>query len=220
MQRIFEKFGALVELIEARQVIEGSWIENASLFVMPGGADLPYCRFLNGRGNRNISSFVENGGAYLGVCAGGYYAGRRVEFAVGTDLEVLGERELSFFPGSVKGPTFPPFQYSSSVGMRAVKLSSPFLEESPVCFYHGGGHFCISESREDVEVLARYSEAEGNPPAIVRCLVERGIVLLSGVHFEYDPHYMEVCDVVDLLKKEDSSRVALVEFLIKQVMQL
>ena len=39
------------------------------MLVMPGGADLGYCRTLNGAGNRRIEQFVRRGGAYLGFCA-------------------------------------------------------------------------------------------------------------------------------------------------------
>jgi glutamine amidotransferase-like uncharacterized protein len=158
---------------------------------MLGGADLPYCRLLNGNGNEKISSFVYAGGHYLGICAGSYYAGAFVEFAKGTDLEVLGKRELSFFPGVVQGPTFSPFAYSSTVGMRLVKLFTSFSLEPVFCFYQGGGHFCLPEQNNRIEVIARYSEAEGQPPAIVHCSVGKGSALLSGVHFEYDPNLMK-----------------------------
>ena len=55
--------------------------------VMPGGADRPYCAALNGEGNRRIRAFVEAGGAYLGLCAGAYYASQRVEFELGSRCE-------------------------------------------------------------------------------------------------------------------------------------
>src|SRR5439155_9468926 len=48
------------------------WTSTCALIVFPGGADLGYCRTLNGEGNRRINQFVRRGGAYLGFCAGGY----------------------------------------------------------------------------------------------------------------------------------------------------
>ena len=172
-----------VELIGPSELIEGSWMEDTLLLVFPGGADLPYCRALNGVGNQKISSFVQNGGQFLGVCAGSYYAGSFVEFAKGTDLEVVGKRELAFFPGTVQGPTFSPFQYASTVGARVVTLSTELLESQVTSFYQGGGHFCGESER--VRVLARYAEVESEPAAVVLCSVGKGAALLSGVHFEY-----------------------------------
>lgn len=53
------------------------------------------------------AEFVTQGGSYLGLCAGAYYACARVEFEPGTPLEVVGDRELAFFPGIAQGAAFP-----------------------------------------------------------------------------------------------------------------
>lgn len=42
--------------------------------VIPGGRDLPYCRDLNGYINDRIIRYVKEGGVYMGICAGAYYA--------------------------------------------------------------------------------------------------------------------------------------------------
>lgn len=48
------------ETIDSDQLLLGGWQKECALLVMPGGADLPYCRLLNGPGNRLIKgdSFV------------------------------------------------------------------------------------------------------------------------------------------------------------------
>src|SRR6476620_3369467 len=69
-----------IKTINAHEIIEGEWVQDAALFVMPGGSDLPYVRKLNGAGNQNIKDYVKNGGSYLGICAGAYYAAAYVEF--------------------------------------------------------------------------------------------------------------------------------------------
>jgi hypothetical protein len=43
-----------VDTISTSQLLDGSWVKHAALLVMPGGADLPYCKHLNGRGNSII----------------------------------------------------------------------------------------------------------------------------------------------------------------------
>jgi biotin--protein ligase len=166
----------LVEEIDAKGVILGSWANDAALFVIPGGADLPYCQLLNGAGNKAILEYVREGGAYLGICAGSYYAGNFVEFAKGTDLEILGPRELAFFSGTVEGPTFWPFPQE-----REVVLASPLIEKEAVCHYAGGGHFRGASLNQ---ILARYVET--GDAAIIECQAGRGGALLSSVHLERD----------------------------------
>lgn len=43
-----------VERLTPEQLLSSCWQEDCLVLVMPGGADLPYCRLLNGRGNRLI----------------------------------------------------------------------------------------------------------------------------------------------------------------------
>ena len=50
--------------------LDPTLFDHAVMFVMPGGADLPYCAALNGAPNARIRRFVEAGGTYLGICAG------------------------------------------------------------------------------------------------------------------------------------------------------
>ncbi|KAK9825704.1 hypothetical protein WJX81_008129 [Elliptochloris bilobata] len=78
---------AQVEAFREEDLLSGDWADDCALLVMPGGADLPFCRRLNGAGNALIRGYVERGGSYLGLCAGAYYACRRVEFEIGTRLE-------------------------------------------------------------------------------------------------------------------------------------
>jgi biotin---protein ligase len=111
-----------VETLGPGQLLEGSWRDSCRLLVMPGGADLPYCAQLNGPGNELLRSFVERGGAYLGLCAGAYYACGAVEFEVGSHLEVCGPRELAFFPGIARGGIFPNFHYANESGAVAASI--------------------------------------------------------------------------------------------------
>ena len=127
-----------------------------------------YCRTLNGEGNRRISQFVERGGAYLGLCAGGYYGSKRCEFEVGDKkMEVVGSRELAFYPGICRGCAFPGFVYHSEAGARSVelKVSTAALAKGSVSeafrsYYNGGGVFVDAPKYHDkgVEILASYTE--------------------------------------------------------------
>lgn len=160
---------------------------------------MAYCRTLNGEGNRRISQFVERGGAYLGLCAGGYYGSKRCEFEVGDKkMEVVGSRELAFYPGICRGCAFPGFIYHSEAGARSVelKVSTAALAEgsAPEAFrsyYNGGGVFVDAPKYKDkgVEILASYTEKLNVDPgegtaAVVYCKVGDGAAVLTGPHPE------------------------------------
>lgn len=50
-----------VATLDTAQLLAGGWQQGCLLLVMPGGADLPYCKHLNGRGNELLR------GAAMGV---------------------------------------------------------------------------------------------------------------------------------------------------------
>ena len=160
-----------------------------------------YCRTLNGEGNRRIIQYVNSGGAFLGLCAGGYYGSQRCEFEVGDrKMEVVGDRELAFFPGTCRGLAFPGFVYHSEKGARAVELKinkssfgklSDSLSDSVRVYYNGGGVFVDVDKLKErgVEVLASYTEElkiDTGPTkaALVYRKVGDGHVVLTGPHPE------------------------------------
>ncbi len=143
---------------------------------------------------------MEAGGAYIGFCAGGYYGSKTCEFEVGNGpLEVIGDRELAFFPGIDRGGAFAGFVYNSEKGARAAELqvNKTVLSSGSVpnvfrSYYNGGGVFVDAAKHRDrgVEILASYSEklavdsGEG-AAAVVYCKVGEGAALLTGPHPEF-----------------------------------
>lgn len=168
---------------------------------MPGGADLGYCRILDGEGNRKISQYVNKGGAYLGLCAGGYYGSGRCEFEEGRrGMEVMGDRELAFFPGTCRGLAYPGFVYHSEIGTRAAEIrvnkealstTSSTISDSLHVYYNGGGVFVDASNFKNrgVEVLAEFVDhpqvdsGEGSA-AVVYCRVGQGGAVLTSPHPE------------------------------------
>ncbi|KAJ4405672.1 biotin holocarboxylase synthetase [Neurospora sp. IMI 360204] len=190
-----------VSQITAHTLITEPWPSTCSLLVFPGGADLPFCRDLNGPGNRKIIDYVRKGGAYLGFCAGGYYGSAECWFELDDPkYDVKGPRELAFFPGICGGPAFKGFHYHREVGARAAKLSvrkeafsgaqaPPDVFKS---YYNGGGVFVNAEEMESngVEILADYADDIDFPSgktqaAVVFCKVGQGRAILTGPHPEF-----------------------------------
>lgn len=172
LRRLLSPYYAILN-VTGSTLISEPWAASTSLLVIPGGADLPFCRELDGKGNAAITKYVRNGGRYLGLCAGGYYGSSRVEFEVGNlEMEVSGSRELKFFPGIARGAVFKGFQYGTQVNAKAAKIQvitenlpiknkdvETTLSKNPVYTYVDGG--CLFVDAENfkqngIEVLARY----------------------------------------------------------------
>ncbi|KAL0264140.1 biotin holocarboxylase synthetase [Diplodia seriata] len=216
--------------VDGNAIIKEPWSASCALLVIPGGADLGYCRTLNGEGNRRISQYVNRGGNYLGFCAGGYYGCKHCEFEVGDKkMEVVGDRELGFYPGVCRGLAFPGFVYHSEAGTRAVELKvnkealmggGGAVPESFRTYYNGGGVFVDAEKLKDrgVETLASYTgelhvdSGEGTAAVVYRRVGEGGVIL-TGPHPEFAavnlskgediPGYDKI---VDALAQDDKQR--------------
>jgi glutamine amidotransferase-like uncharacterized protein len=167
--------------------------DDAVMFVMPGGADLPYCAKLNGAPNARIRRFVEHGGTYLGICAGAYYACRELAFHAGTRGAICGPRELGFVDavavGSLPELTGGRLYDGTPRTTAAVELrTTERLASAPMSVYthyHGGCRFDFDGApAADTDVLAVYADMEGTPPAIVSTRVGQGRAILTGVHLE------------------------------------
>lgn len=182
-------------------IIKEPWFNTCALLVIPGGADLGYCRTLNGEGNRRITRYVNAGGAFLGFCAGGYYGSAKCEFEVDDDkMAVVGDRELNFFPGICRGLAFEGFKYNSEAGARAADLKihkenfdavKEDAKDSFKSYYNGGGVFVDAKKLESrgVQILASYTEklhvdsGEGQAAVVYRKIGE-GHAILTGPHPE------------------------------------
>ncbi|QIM62127.1 hypothetical protein A1D29_01725 [Pasteurellaceae bacterium Orientalotternb1] len=167
--------------ILASKILAGR-LSDYAMLIIPGGADLPYCRKLNGEGNRQIRQFVVQGGIYLGICAGAYYACQQIDF-VGKDYSVKGERELGFFAGLAQG-CLPEWtngkRFDESVKSKnAVEIN--FINgERETIYYHGGPRFIPFHSAR-YQTIATYPDGE---LAMIAGKIGKGLYFLSGVHFE------------------------------------
>ena len=112
--KFFQSRGDHVDIIDADFLIKNDeWIAQYDKIVIPGGADCQYHTKLTGTGCNNIKKFVSNGGTYIGICAGGYFGCKHIEFAKGTVLEICEDRDLGFFPGIARGPMLKPYVYNT-----------------------------------------------------------------------------------------------------------
>lgn len=172
------------------------WEVGCAMLVMPGGRDRAYLEALGPTAVDKIRRYVtDDGGSYFGICAGAYFAARRIEFEKGrVEYEIVEPRPLGLFPGRARGTVFPGFVYGTEAGAHAVELCidssfscSAHVARKIISYYNGGCAFDFdgdSADAGDWTVLASYA-AKDNLPAIVFGRVGKGKVLLSGAHPEY-----------------------------------
>ncbi len=172
-----------IKLVTAKHIIKNGIPNTVHLFVMPGGADRFYAKKLNGLGNSIIKQYVEQGGTYLGICAGAYYGCSNIEFQKGTINEICQKRELSFLNGDAIGciadiaPTYDQTLKSASITL--IKI----MDSKIPTLYWGGCYFNIDKD-SSTHIIATYDNIKNQPPAIIYCPIGKGQAILSGVHFE------------------------------------
>ncbi|KAL5115744.1 biotin holocarboxylase synthetase [Pleosporales sp. CAS-2024a] len=222
-------------------IIKEPWISTCALLVFPGGADLGYCRTLNGEGNRCISRYINAGGSYLGFCAGGYYGSSKCEFEVNDPkMGVVGDRELGFFPGTCRGLAFAGFQYASEAGARAADIrinkqafsnADDSVPEQFKSYYNGGGVFVDADKLESrgVEILASYTEdlhveSGAAKAAVVYRKVGEGHVVLTGPHPEFAPQNLakipdlpSYTSLIDSIHATDRTRIIFLGLILQKL---
>jgi biotin--protein ligase len=180
----------ILKRLDAKAILNQPWEQETRLLIIPGGRDVFYHASLDGAGTDRIRRFVENGGSYLGLCAGAYFACQSIEFEKGGVLEAYGSRSLRFFPGIAKGSAYGPnkYSYENAKGVEAAKIS---WDAGKCHAYFNGG--CLFEAEDHypwVRTLSHYLDLPGHPPAVLEIEIGKGKAILSGVHLEYNPRLL------------------------------
>jgi glutamine amidotransferase-like uncharacterized protein len=154
------------------------------IFAMPGGNAYNTQRSIQDTGKSNILKFIDNGGLYVGTCAGFYLVAESYWWQDGEQGggEFNWPNLLGRFP-EVEGSITDIWDDSVSPGY---KLTS--IDNGLHAIYWGGptrGWHRTSESGTPGSVLARYSDVPGAPLAAVHVNNKsHGNLLLFSAHFE------------------------------------
>ncbi len=194
-RRLQQVFGTQLDFrfVDAKQVRDIS-PQNTHMLIMPGGHERFYQKALEPEGNEMIINFVLNGGVYLGVCGGAYYACQKIDFTDKEGKKIQEERSLGFFPGTGIGsiPEYAAGQYydDDPITASVVDISwtgmSLGMDNIKRHYYHGGCYFSCDDIND-----GRWYRAAVYPNhriAAVQGGLGRGRFFLSGVHIEVDFH--------------------------------
>lgn len=182
-----------IKCVDSEYLNNEPWEKYCRCIVIPGGADIPYISHLESATLQRIRKWVADGGIYIGICAGAYFASGSIEFEKDRpEYKVCGNRELVLFGGSALGAVFPNFEYNSEKGSHAALLVDENAHDF-IAYFNGGCSFKYNEEGSNYVTLARYKEAD-MLPAIVHGFLGKGKILLTGAHIEYaeeDPELKE-----------------------------
>jgi glutamine amidotransferase-like uncharacterized protein len=134
--------------------------ENAAVWIQPGGYASTAMRTMSSQLKTAIRNFIQNGGGYVGYCAGAFTATAKV----GT----TSNSGLGIFPGRTK-------LYGSGVDLKTVTWNG-----SERKIYWEGGPF-LRNLPSSVEVIGRYSNGA---IATARTTFGSGRVFITGLHPE------------------------------------
>ncbi len=183
-----ESRGIKYEVVNETQILEGS-IENYDVLVIPGGWAYDYFKSLGYEGENKIKEFVSNGGGYLGICAGAFYASKAIiwesrsyYYSLGiADVDAVGPKED--FPWPTQGYVV----INLSDIVQALGLNKIYT-----ALYYGGPELVNPSS--DVYVLAVYGD--DGEPVIVLDRYGNGRIALTGVHLEVREETWPILDVL------------------------
>ena len=190
LKEYFKSEKISISTISADEIIQTDKLNDEVLaFFMPGGRATPYMEKLKHRGNQKISEYVANGGVYFGICAGAYYASRKVYFE--TDIKetsIIQQCGLNLIDADAVG-TLRKELNLSPYGMNMDCYAAPkirWLADNEIhhASYHGGPYF-VAHGPSKFKVLAEYIINNQKLPAAVMQSHGKGFAIASGIHIEY-----------------------------------
>lgn len=148
--------------------------ELCDILVFVGGFSSEYLHYVGN--HSNIRTFVEQGGSFVGFCAGAYYASSTMVWR-GKSLDY----PLKLFSGEAAGPLNIGWGSLTTTELNPnIPFNKDFGESIEMWYFDGPCFTGLDE--EKVDVLARYRS--NGEAAVISFNLGRGRVLLSGPHPE------------------------------------
>ena len=168
---------------------DGALTEDTLALVLPGiiGNNSPYNDQLDFETHKAIRDYVENGGVYVGICAGAYYASNRITYhPPWMSQEKTRKPGLDLFNGAAKGPISFLAKQSVEEGpndcmVTTISFNTASGARKVTGTAYGNGPMYFPDDSADLEVIARYEDVPGKPIAIAARKVGKGLALFVGV---------------------------------------
>lgn len=209
------------KIVNSRYLLTKKWEVKTFALIMGGGHCTHWENALGDAGMHIIKRFVANGGRYLGICAGAYFAAATSTFQLQGQAPITKLRPLAFYQGQAVGPIAKTTDHLSLQAAKALKIE--LLSKKGRCYYLGGCSFDITEDYGSTRVLALYTKPYYGS-AIISCAVEKGRAVLCGLHPEFLWHHSlaseqtldEFKNLVQKLSPEESFRQEIWSTMLKE----
>ena len=172
--------------LTAKDILDGVLIRSGvRLLIMPGGESWEYLKELGAAGADLIRGFVAQGGGYLGICAGAFYATSHREGGYATGPYGIGLLEGTAYDGTaLKTPPF--IEGMMDLNFPQTALLQGLQAQFRIVMF-GGPSFRYAKDeaqKKEISVLARFQKID--EPGMITFHFGRGRVFLSGPHLEIE----------------------------------
>jgi len=183
IQSMFRWMNYTVRSVSA-EFINDNGLEGFHILCIPGGDMYDYAQDISAKGKENIKAFVRNGGGYIGICGGAYFAAEKV-FWRGSQLAMT---SLGLFAGIATGPIneIMPYPNYTMCKVNIVNYVHPITQSegnSEIMLYYWGPAL-MPNADANVTILGSYDE--GNQTTILTFEYFQGRVFLIGTHPEIE----------------------------------
>ncbi|MEM9226518.1 MAG: BPL-N domain-containing protein [Verrucomicrobiota bacterium] len=204
IKAVANRYGYTYDEVTPEQLNDGLDLSQYyRIFYMPGGWAGYYNRELNSTGDQAIRDFVTNGGGYMGMCAGAFYASDEVQWkpTESTPLETY-NYPSNMFLGTSRGVVLAlaPWELDNNGDfpvlpdggiMTTITINQdivPLSADTVTALYYGGPYFIAPPGGwGDIEILAQYDlpgDIDDDKPAIIIVPYGQGELFLSALHPE------------------------------------
>jgi glutamine amidotransferase-like uncharacterized protein len=182
LEQFFDYYGITHERVMADDLNNIADYSEAKAICIPGGYAYNYKIALSPKTIDNIRSYVANGGAYIGVCAGAFFACSEVTWE-GIEYPYA----LSLFEGKAIGSIYE-IAFWDNYAMTKININQKNkiiqnAQNNLTVLYYGGPYFVSDKTNFDT--IATWEEYN-DYPSIINFQYENGKVLLIGPHLEIE----------------------------------
>ncbi len=183
LEKFFEHQNVTTKRIYAADLNADTWNKQADAILFPGGYSYNYQLAITLDAVDEIRDYVANGGAYIGICAGAYFASKTVEWEGGSY-----PYELALFDGTATGSLdyiapWPEYKMTQLTLDTENPINSDGETSISVLYY--GGPILTPNTGVKVNTVATWDGAN-NAAAIINFEYDDGRVLLLGPHLEIE----------------------------------
>lgn len=199
--RMCEYAGCTVYMIDSGDILDNNILDSIDMLVVPGGWTPGIATYFapdrQSPVRNAIRDFVDNGGAYLGLCSGGFLA---TDYACWPIADNPRQQDkwpyyLNLFNGECWGPLDDlsdyPMDPAARVPVRMVDPDFGWNGQTYIITYHWGGYFTGPDDGplpDGVDCVGVY-DYEGKydeEAAFIKFSFGNGRVFLTGPHAEYE----------------------------------